>query len=207
MPRVTTPLNSLLAIGTLGKQLTFRRTARGVVVTRKPRQPGPINAALRANTIAIAYFHTLAINSRGIYQPSWQARAKELNITLRNAWLKECLQTWNQWRPTHWSYGAEDYASPLDPPTIVVNLAEGELTPILTDDPASPYEYVSIHRLPTADDHATPTNVIGFLDHIGGPTFVQDNDRESGRHYYRGVNWAFSFPPTESDPAISIDLP
>jgi len=208
MPKLTAPLESIEAHGSLRRQITFRRSPRGAMGTRMPRHPHAIPQTLAANAAAVRYAHVFSSLWGVDTLPGWPELAKQFRLPLRTTIIKSHLCRWQQQAGFLFSpLDDESYDIP-DAPIIAVNIRPGSSTPIITDPTGGAYFYVSIHRSANADEPADRRNVIGFLDFYDGPSEHEDAYNLHGDLYYRAQAW---YPNdrrhTPSAAAVHIFLP
>jgi hypothetical protein len=207
MPKLTGPLQSLYARGTLGHELTYRRSARGTTVTRKPRHPVTIPKALAANAAVVTYLHYF-IQFWGLHTiPEWANYAKRLGITETAAILKRNLNLWKE--STSFTYDPQYTPADDTPPapTILASIRPGSSTPIIEQQDPYDYFYLSVHRSADPDEPANPQNVIRIVDALETVAKVEDRHDLHGNVYYRAIAWYIEAQHTPTAEAVSVTLP
>jgi len=207
MPKLTGPLQSMYARGTLGHSLTYRGSTRGTTATRKPRHPVPIPSALRANAAVVRYLQIFIDEWDLPSRPTWIPYAKRLHLPPRVAMLKRNLNLWQH--EDAFTYDPE-YETAIDtptPPTIGVAIRPGSSTPVITQCEPYDYYYLSVHRSTDPDEPPNRSNVIALLDQFGGPTEHEDLHDLHGVLYYRAIAWIIESGHTPTADAVSVTLP
>jgi len=207
MPRLTLPLQSMYARGTLGHDLTYRRSARGTTATRKPRHPHAIPQALAANAATVKYLHKF-ITLWGLHTiTEWANYAKRLGIPETAAMLKTNLNLWKE--STSFTFDPQ-YTPNLDTPpapTILATIRPGSSTPVIEQQDPFDYHYLSVHRSSDPDEPPNHQNVIAYLDTFGGPNEHEDSHNLHGTIYYRAIAWYAEAQHTPTAGAVNVTLP
>jgi len=174
MVKITSPLMSRFASGTLGSTIQFRGGPGGSTTgLTRPRKSLVTASALRSYANALKMGHRIAGLGFDEFQP-YAEYAKKHEISTTAAYLHFGLTAWKNGR-----------SFPLGDPTELVESPPGETTiawnddpepgqPNLTFDPFNASDMLSLHLMRNSDETTSPKNCIHmhwFEDEA--PFFVQ----------------------------------
>jgi len=207
MVKITGPLNGLEAHGTLRQQITFRRHAKGAIVTRKPRQPKGMPAALRCNAALVKFIQWTAHHWGIIESPGWQTLANTWNLLKIQAYTRYQIARFRANRPFNNDPDYEYDNPPPSKPETWAEIIEGSTTPRIYSAGLQDFEYQSLYRSP--DPYFSPTfeTLIALYEPYNGTPPFEDQYNLHGTIYYRALSWYICGGPSEPSDAVSVELP
>jgi len=152
MAKVTAPLQSIAAHGTLGNTLQFRRGRNGPIVVALPRHAKQVPAALTANAAMVTYLRKLIKAYYVANELMYITRAMANGTTKEVEYLREQLGTFQRWKGI--GYGDPPVYTPAvaAAPTIEETPIPGAQRTSVTLTVAEDADYFMFHLLaaPTA---------------------------------------------------------
>jgi hypothetical protein len=160
MVKITSPLMSRFASGTLGSTLQFRRGPGGTTTGLfRPRQPQETPAALTSYAIILKFIRVLITYEYDKYEP-YVTYAKNHEITSAAAYIHFGLTAWRNGRSPPLEDPTTFDESLTDPTTIAWNDDPEPGKPNLTFDPFITGDLTTLHLLKSETDTSGPKNCI-----------------------------------------------
>jgi hypothetical protein len=208
MVKITGPLNGLEAHGTLRQQITFRRHARGAIVTQKQRRNHAIPSSLRVNAILVKFLQRWKNVAEYLIYLGWDTLAKQLDLTRDQAYIGFQIAQYKNNKAFHYD-PFDEYVNPIpDPPEFGVYVRSGSTSPFIY--PAAPpaFQYADLHRSENPDFTCNHDNLITILSPDIDDALYTDRYDLHGTYYYRARGWWIqgAAPSDESAP-IEVTLP
>jgi len=204
MVKITSPLMSQTAQGTLGGSLTFRRSKRGTILTRKQRQPRQLTPALKANTILIPFCHKILHDWDLLFYQEWHDIAKRDGISPTNAVIRyQARAFWNntpfRQRPD------ESYTGPAPPPPSITAYLSSEPDGVTIQTYGiSDFEMIAFFRTYDGDTTFNPTTLIGIPDPRAEFFKAEDRPRLHGNAFYHAYAWYLDSERSEPSEAAYV---
>ena len=208
MVKITNPLNSITAHGTLHEQITFRRHAKGTIVTQKQRRNNAIPSALRVNAILVKFLQRWKNIPEYLSYLGWGTLAKQLDITRDQAYIGFQIAQYKNNKAFRYD-PFDEYVNPIAPqPEFGVYVRSGSTSPFI--HPAAPpaFQYADLHRSENPDFTCSHDNLITILAPEIDEALYTDRYDLHGTYYYRARAWWIQgeAPSDESVP-IEVTLP
>lgn len=141
MPKVTGPLFSVAASGTLSKTLTYRNTRRGAVVSRHAVPSGLPSAAQIAHRNQFALIAADWVAASPEDKATWDALAESLGISAYDAYTKHNWQRVIDNQPTTTAYPGPAYV-------VAVRRVGHSTTPLSPDVEGDYYQIANLFGSP-----------------------------------------------------------
>lgn len=207
MVKLTGPLHSLSARGTIANALTYRRHATGTIATRTPRHPQALPDALRSNTIVLKFVAWTAKNWGIIESPGWLTLANTWHVPRYTAYVRYQIRRINANKALN-NDPDYDYENPSPPkPEIVAYLIEGSTTPLIRAAGVQDFEYMCLYRSTDPYFEPSPATLIAIFPPYNGVPPFEDRYDLHGSVYYRAVTWYIISTPSETSDPVQLDIP
>lgn len=204
--KLTGPLFSLFAAGTLGSTVQFRQHSSGPISLLKPRPPKTTPAALRANVQILRIAHALMKIADFQTYPPYIAYAKSQNITSTSAYLHFALRNWSRFQSLpSYDPNSQDL-TPADPVTLGWNILPDPGYANIDIDPWNVEHLTTLHVLSTVSETPGPTNC--FHAHLDEDPkiLVSKPDGMKSTYWIQACSWLVdSIVPTLSN-KLQVDV-
>lgn len=204
--KLTGPLFSIFASGTLGSTVQFRQHSSGPIALQKPRPSKTIPPALRANAQILRIAHNLQKSADlHTYQP-YTDYAKAHNITSTAAYLHFSLRNWSRFQALPTSDPNYQSLDTVDPVTLNWNILPDPGYDNIDIDPWDAQFITTLHVLSTISTTPGPTNC--FHAHLQNDPkiLVSKPDGMKSTYWIQGCTWDLdSIVPTLSN-KLQVDV-
>jgi hypothetical protein len=199
MVKITSPLMSSFASGTLGSTLQFRRgPGRSTTGLFRPRRPPSTPAALTSYAIILKFIRVLITYDYDKFEP-YETYAKDHKTTTAAAYLHHALVAWRNGRSPPLEDPTIFEESLTDPTPIAWNDDPEPGKPNLTFDPWQTGDFTTLHLLKSETDTSGPKNCIHL--HYWEETEDRFQQPDLPQRPFRLQSLAWIVP--QSNPALS----
>jgi len=160
MAKVTAPLQSIAAHGTLGNTLQFRRGRNGATVLALPRHAKQVPAALTANATMLTYLHKLIKTYAVASELMYITRAIANDTTKEVEYLREQLGTFQRYKGIGYGDPPIYTTAVATDPTIEETPIPGAQRTSVTVTVEGTAEYFLFHLLATPTAQPSQHNVL-----------------------------------------------
>lgn len=200
MVKLTAPLLSHFATGTLGSTLQFRSSPKRTYALHRPKPAKTLPLSLLGNHTILRYAQTLIDLYQTHNNTHYINYASEHRITSRAAYLHFCFQHWRRGRMIPFDDPTTLDETPGDPLTLSFDLAAPPNTPNIYFDPWWPSDFWTMHLLQTSDEEPSYLNCYDGYSFNDTETLAAIPRGYADTFYIQALTWKInSNNPTASN--------
>jgi len=202
MVKVTAPLMSHFAAGTLGSTLQYRRGPGGSIALTRPTPRKTTPLALRANAVIVQQAWMLMRDYHIQNSPSYADFAKLQSISNESAYLHFCLARWRRWAMIPFEYPDSFDDSTCNETALAFDLGAPASTPNIAINPWIPDDFLTLHVLFSVSETAGPKNCVYAHNFLDPQVLLNPPHGITGAFYLQAASWKLS----GSNPTLSNKL-